>query len=208
MKKSVMTCSLVLFVCLGLASTAQATTVTGSDMWGITLDSNQSITCIAHYVWGGIEFTAVPEQTTGYDYDAGGDWGVIGWQVGLSPDNKIAYMYGPRSTNNTGNNDVGWFSYNLFYQWDTDAPGFDPDYPLYVDTALFDGPFGSEPTDYWGWRGTPGGDPNGRDEPYYKDEPEYEEGFYDNPAPEPMTICLLGLGAAFLRKRRQTLIEK
>ncbi len=204
MKKSVMTCALVLLVCLWLTSGARATTVSGWDQWGITLDANESITAIAHFVWGGVEFTALPLQTfiVG-EYDNGGDWIDIGWQAELSPDNKIAYIYGPQSTNDTVDDGLGWFSYNLFYQWD-DAIA-DPLYPVYIDTALYDGPFGSEPTDYWGWRGIPGdlGSWEYRDVPYYKDDPEYEEGFYDNPAPEPMTICLLGLGAAFLRKKRK-----
>ena len=204
MKKSVMTCALVLLVCLWLTSGARAAIVSGSDQWGITLDANESITAIAHFVWGGVEFTVVPEQKTGLGYDAGGIWGDIGWQVELSPDNKIAYMHGPRSTNITESNDVGWFSYELSYQWDDAAVGFDPNYPVYIDTALYDGPYGSEPTNYWGWRGIPGitNSWEYRDVPYYKDDPEYEEGFYDNPTPEPMTICLLGLGAVFLRKRR------
>jgi hypothetical protein len=205
MKKSVMTCALVLLVCLWLTSGARAAIVSGSDKWGITLDANESITAIAHFVWGGVEFTALPLQITGLGYDAGGIWGDIGWQAELAPDNKIAYMYGPQSTNITESNDVGWFSYELSYQWDDAAVGFDSNYPVYIDTAIYDGPFGSEPTNYWGWRGTPGitNSWEYRDVPYYIDDPEYEEGFYDNPAPEPMTICLLGLGTAFLRKKRR-----
>ena len=201
MNKSAMTCASLLLVCLWLTSGARAAIVSGTDQWGITLDANESITCIAHFVWGSVEFTALPVQTyiVG-EYDAGGWWDDIGWQVELSPDNKIAYMYGPRSTNDTVNDDVGWFSYNLFYQWD-DAIA-DPLYPVYIDTALYDGPFGSEPTKCWGWRGIPGDLDSWeyREVPYYTDDPEYKEGFYDNPAPEPMTICLLGLGAALLRK--------
>ena len=202
MKKSVMTCALVLLVCLGLTSVAQATLVTGSDEWRITLGLGEPLTAIAHYVWGGVVFTAEPNQTS--TYTAGGDWDLIGWQAELSPDNKIAYMYGPTIT---GGPDPYLFSYELFYQWDTDAAGFDSNYPVYIDTAVYDGSFGSPPTNYWGYRFTPGDpDPNSREyqeEPYYKDDPGYVEGFYDNPAPEPMTICLLGLGTALLRKKRK-----
>jgi len=207
MKKLVMTCTLL--VCLGLISVARAVIVSGFDEWGITLDSGESFTGIAHYVWGSVEFTQTPVQTEGSGYDNGGIWGDIGWQTVLldeegtivDEDGTIACIYGPQSTNNTQNNDFGWFSYYLYYKWDDAVE--DPFYPVYIDTAVFDGPFGSEPTNYWGWRGIPG-DSNSweyRDKPYYKDEPEYKEGFYDNPTPELTTIFLFGLGAVFLRRK-------
>jgi len=202
MKKSVITCALVSLVCFGLASSAQAAIVDGNNMWGITLDAGQSITCIAYYVWDSVEFTDVPLQVDYPGYDNGGLWTDIGWQAELSPDNKIAYMHGLQSTNNTGTNNLGWFAYILSYQWDDAIQ--DSNYPVYIDTVLYNGPLGSEPIDYWGYRGTPGDSQSWeyQDEPYAIDEPWYEEGFFNNPAPEPMTICLLGLGAAFLRKRR------
>jgi len=199
MKKSVMTCALVLLVCLWLTSGARATTVSGLDNWGLSLDQNHpSLTGIAYFVWSSVEFTAAPAWTDTYDFDHE----TAGWSTALSLDNKIAYIYGPRITNDT-NNVVNLFSYELSYQWDDAIE--DPLYPVYIDVAIYDGPFGSESYDYWGWRGTPGitNSWHSREEPYYKDDPEYEEGFYDNPSPEPMTICLLGLGAAFLRKKRK-----
>ncbi len=195
-----MTCALVSLVCLWLTSAARATIVDANDEWGIVLYSDESLTAIAHYVWGSVEFTAVPVWTTTIEFD----YVNAGWSTALSPDNKIAYMYGPTIN---GGPDPELFSYNLFYQWDPCAPDFEPDYPVYIDTAVFDGPFGSPPTNYWGVRFTPGDpDPSSREyreEPYYKDEPGYEEGFYDNPIPEPMTICLLGLGTVLLRKKRK-----
>ena len=208
MKKSVMTCAFVLLVCLWLTSGAWATIVDGNDTWGALLYEGESLTCIVHFVWSSVEFTAVPLQITEIGYDAGGIWGDIGWQAvlldadGMIVDTggTIAYIYGPTIT---GGPVPELFSYNLFYQWDDEIA--DPLYPVYIDVAIYDGPYGSEPFDYWGWQGTPG-DPDSweyRSAPYYKDEPECEEGFYDNPAPEPMTICLLGLGTAFLRKKRR-----
>jgi hypothetical protein len=193
----------VLLICLWLASSARAVIQYGQDAWDVRLDSDQSITCVAHFVWGGVKFSDVPIQLDWSDY-IGGDWGDIGWQAMLSADSNIAYIYGPQITNTTGDDNVKWFAYNLSYLWDDEDPDFDPDWPVYIDTAIYNGPYGSAPIDYWGWRGTPGIQESWeyRDEPYVKDQPWYTEDFFDNPAPEPMTICLLGLGALFLRKTR------
>jgi hypothetical protein len=201
-----MFCALVLLVCLWLTSITQAVIVTGQEEWGINLDSDESLTAIAHFVWGSVEFTAVPEQTD--TYTGGGIWGDIGWQAVLLDADRmivdtggvIACIYGPTIT---GGPAPELFSYNLFFQWDDEVA--DSAYPVYIDTAIFDGPYGSEPFAVWGWRGIPG-DPGSwefRVEPYYKDEPGYEEGFYNNPIPEPATLSLLALGSlALLRKRK------
>jgi hypothetical protein len=201
MKKSTITCALVLLVCFGLTSSAWATLVTGSQEWYKYLNAGESVTCIAFYGLGSVEFTQPPEwlfneYTPPFNHD------IAGWEMELSADHKIAYLYGPRATNSSGYIRE-WFDYELFYQWDDEAPGFDPNYPVYQDMALFDGPFGSEPTYAVGWRGKPGvassweyKDNNPYSGPYQTEEP------YTNPAPEPVTICILGLGAAFLIKRR------
>jgi hypothetical protein len=204
MKKSVMIYTLVLLMYFGLTSSAWATLVTGSQEWYKYLDPGESITCIAFYGLGSVEFTQPPQWL--YNYMPPFNHDINGWEMELSADHKTAYLYGPRATNSSGYIRE-WFDYELFYQWDDSAPGFDPNYPVYQDMALFDGPFGSEATFAVGWRGTPGvpssweyKDNNPYSGPYQTDVP------YTNPAPqevpEPMTVCILSLGAAFLRKRR------
>ena len=203
MNKSAMTCASLLLVCLWLTSAAQATIVDADEEWGTKLDSGESITCIAHYipdvpdVPDSLIFQQAPEPTSTYSF---GDWD--GWETAISADQKMVYLYGPRQTNPTDFNNVEWFSYNLFFQWDDADPNLDPDYPVYLDTALFDGGLGSDATDAWFWKGEPGGWPDGWVREEYPHNPDYEED-YTNPTPEPMTICLLGLGAALLRKKRK-----
>jgi len=199
MKKLLNSVALGLFLVLSCACVSQGTIVSGTDQWGISLDPNESFTCIAHYVWDSVEFTLPPEQTS--TYTAGGNWADIGWHAALSEDKKTAYIYGPRLTNNSSVT-LNWFSYNLLYQWDDEDADFDPQFPVYIDTVIFDG---DTRIDYWGWRGIPGVPESWRyrTEPYHKDEPEHEdEEFYENPVPEPMTVSLLVIGTFLLRKRR------
>ena len=201
MKKLLAVCLFVVLVCFVFAAVAQATIIEiGDDEWWVGLEPGHSFTCIAHYVWGGVEFTQAPEVTDIY-YDPDNPiWDF--WQTEISPDNTIVYLYGPQVANTSGSF-TPILSYQLYYQWDVDQ--VDPEYPVYVDTAIYDGPLGSEPIAYWGWRGIPG-DPDSweyRDTPYVQDEEWYEEGFFTNPAPEITTFSLLGFGVLFLRKRRR-----
>jgi len=191
-----------LWVCLGLTSSARAAPVTGSQDWYTSLDVGESVTCIAFYGLGSVEFTQPPEWFYGFDPNHDYNHDIAGWETALTDGGKTAYLYGPRATNSSSE-PREWFAYELFYEWDDEASGFDPCYPVYQDMAIFDGPFGSEPTFAVGWRGTPGvwesweykdGDPDSG--PYQTGEP------YTNPAPEPVTVYILGLGTVFLRKRR------
>jgi hypothetical protein len=177
--------------------------VDANEEWGVLLDNGESLTCIAHYIpdINGIPESLVFSQTPEFtDTYTGGDR--TGWQTVLSDDQKMVYLYGPRTTNDTGQNDIGWFSYTLFFQWDDEDANLDPTFPVYIDTAVFDGPLGCAFYDEWGWRGKPG--PGNGEDWEYQSEPYYEDG-YTNPAPEPMTICLFGLGAVFLRIRKRPL---
>lgn len=199
MKKSVMIYALMLLLCAGLASVAQATIVSGSEEWGRTLQPGESFTCIAHYIPNtpdipaSLIFEQAPEWTSTYWFD----YEEAGWDTALADEGKTAYLYGPRIINDT-NNAVDWFSFRLFYQWDDEDPNFDPDYPVYQDVAVFDD---LTLTYDSAWKGIPGDtwdEPNDitwRQQYYPESEP------YENPIPGPATICLFGLGAVFLRRK-------
>jgi hypothetical protein len=182
MKKSVIIDIFVL-VCLILTSSARAVIIDANDEWLMPLGPYQTITCVAHFIPDiptvvpeSLLFTKAPEWTEAYPFDYV----------------KIAYLYGPAITNDTS---LSWdlFSYSLFYQWDDDDPYYDEKYPVWVDIAVFNGSVlvvdGSV-------RGIPGG-------PWDDVYDVTWGGPYDNPVPEPMTICLLGLGTLFLKKRHR-----
>ncbi len=203
MKSLLISYALGALLCLGLASRAEATIIYDQEEWGTTLDADQSITCIAHYIPDApdvpvsLVFTDVPEPTGTY---SGGDW--TDWETAISDDKKMVYLYGPRETNDEPYDDVEWFSYNLFFQWDDEDPLLDPDWPVYIDTALFDGDVGSPATDAWFWKGQPGAWPDNWTREDYPHNPDWEDD-YTNPIPEPATVCLLGLGGFFLMRRRR-----
>ncbi len=190
---------LLLVIVIGPVSSARATIFTGSDEWYKNLDPGESVTCIAFYGLGSVEYTQAPEWlfnewTPPYNHD------IAGWNMVLTDADKTAYLYGPRATN-TSSSASEWFAFELFFEWDDSAPDFDPNFPVYLDIAIFDGPLGSTPTFAVGKRGTPGGtweykDGDPLSGPYQTEVP------YENPVPEPMTISLFGLGAAFLRKKK------
>ncbi|MHC4571649.1 MAG: hypothetical protein ACYS0C_06195 [Planctomycetota bacterium] len=201
MKKSVMTCASLLLVCLWLTSSAQATLIQGDDDWKQPLEAGQTVTCVAHFipdvpaiVPDSLIFVQAPEWTLTWPFD----YATYGWDTAISEDGKAAYLYGPALTNDTLQ---AWqlFSYSLFYQWDDEDPHYNENNPVWVDVAVFSG---QELFEDGAVRGIPGGPWDH----YYSDtwRETYVSGSdpYENPIPEPVTICLLGLGVAFLRKRR------
>jgi hypothetical protein len=198
MKKSVIIYALVLLVCLGLTSSARATIVDANEEWGRTLQPGESFTCLAHFipdipgVSDSLIFVQAPQWTDTYPFN----YVAAGWDTALTDGGKTAYLFGPRITN--GPDTLDLFSFKLFYRWDTNAAGFDPNYPVYQDVAIFDDL--TLTYDFGGWRGKPGGTWERPSDVTWREQ--YGGPPYENPVPEPMTICLLGLGAALLRKRR------
>ena len=201
MNKSAMTCASLLLVCLWLTSAARATIVDANEEWGGTLGPGESFTCIAHYIPDtpdipeGLIFEQAPDWTGTYWFN----WEAAGWDTALADEGKTAYLYGPRLTNDTSNA-VDVFSFELFYQWDDAVEGFDPNWPVYQDVAIFDD---LTLTADYGWKGTPGGTWHEPNEVTYMQQYYPESDPYENPIPEPVTICLLGLGTALLIKKRR-----
>ena len=195
-----MVCVCVVLICLGLALTVRAVPVTSSEEWGMTLQPGESFTCIAHFIPDvpGIPDTLLFEQAPDWTGTYPFNWAGEGWATAISGDNRIAYLHGPRITNDVSS-PIDVFSFNLFYEWDDEDENYDPDWPIYQEVVIFD----DQDIIYdFGWRGTPG---NGWDGPYgdtWREKAYPGSDPYENPVPGPATIGLLGLGAALLRRRR------
>jgi hypothetical protein len=196
MKNPAIVFIVLMLIVVGSNSVARATIVDANDEWLMGLHPGEEITCIAHFipdiplVSDSLTFSALPEWTDTWEFD----YLAEGWQTVWSESNpRVAYLYGPQLSNITMY-DVELFSYSLFYQWDDEAGDVDPDFPVYVDVVVFNN---QDIVNSFGVSGIPGGPWN-----YPTEEPFYQEEPYVNPVPEPMTICLLGLGIAFLRKKR------
>jgi len=187
-------------MCFGLTSPAQATIVDANDEWYMILDPNQPITCIAYFipeidglVMESLIFPQPPEWTNSIPFD----YTSAGWDTALANGGKTAYLFGPELT---GSGVI--FSYKIHYQWDDEDPDYyDP--PVFLDLVVFNGDTIVSEIAYWG---TPG------DYKLPAPDTTWSEQFdgppYENPVPEPMTICLLGLGAAFCRKASLTGLRK
>jgi hypothetical protein len=202
MKELCVVCLSGMLVCCVLATSAQGTLTSGVEEWGVTLLPGESFTCVAYYipevdplvipVPESLVFYHTPAWTSTFPFD----YIEAGWQTALSADNRVAYLYGPQITNNSGN---PWhvFSFELAYQWDeADVV----DYPVYNDFVIFDG----ETLVYdFAWQGIPGVTWEEPDEVTYLQQYDPTSDPYTNPVPGPATLSLVGFGMLFLRKRRR-----
>ena len=179
--------------------------VQSSQEWGLPLDPGETFTSVAYFIpdipnaVDSLIFTAAPEWTDFYPFDETAQ----GWDTALSPDSKTAYLYGPQITNDTSV-DIQLFSFRLYYEWNDADSGFEPNYPVYQDTALYNN--SSQPYDSFGRRGTPG-DVNDPGTWEYYDQTNKEihnpgSDEYENPVPLPGAIYMLGFGAAILLKKK------
>ncbi len=180
-------------VCLYLASAAQATLVEANNDWGINQISGISqLSCIVHHIpdiASSLVFTEGPAFING-DPSYPDDFSQ--WQTELSLDKKTICLLGPVTSDYR-------FKYTLFYQWD-DAVA-NPDYPVYIDTAIFNGSEGTLSLKEWSWRGNPAEILSWeyQDHSYNSGEPYTSP---HDPLPEPITILVLGLGAVLLGKTK------
>jgi hypothetical protein len=192
MKKSIITYALVLLVYFGLTSSAWATPVDVNKEALMVLEHDTSITCIAYFIPGvpgvpsSLIFTQAPQWTDTYYFDYVSE----GWDTVLTDGGKTAYLFGPEITNSRPD-PCNLFSYKLYFHWDTEDV---VDYPVYLDTVVFDYEAIISKNARWG---TPD---SFESVPGTTWQEEYGGLPYDNPVPEPMTICFLGFGAAFCRK--------
>lgn len=190
MKKPVETCVMVLLMCLVLVSSVCVATVEVSQEWKMTMDPVTAITCVAYFipdvpnVPDSLIFSLPPSWTNWVPFDYISE----GWDTALTDGGKTAYIFGPQIIN-LGPGYLDIFSYLLYYQWEEEDV---IDYPVYLDIVVFNG----DDVVYDSFRyGTPGsGTP-------FQWEEDNVDGPYENPVPEPMTVCILTIGAAFLRKR-------
>lgn len=194
MKKSVIT-YVVLLMCFAPASSASAVIVDANQEWVMRMDPGVSITCVSYFipdvvnVPASLIFAQPPQWTDliSFDYET------AGWDTALTDGNKIAYIFGPEITN-SGPDFLNIFSFRLYYQWKEEDV---VDYPVYLDIVVFNYDEVVYDSSRWGTPGSP-----------YEGSKDTLDGPYENPVPEPMTVCILGLGAAFCRKASLTGLRK
>jgi hypothetical protein len=164
--------------------------------------ADDMVTCFAHYIpedaGDSVSFSGfLKGEYTGPNPEIYEDQ----WTVELT--SKTVYFYGPAITNTS---DLAkFFNYTLYFEWDTEDPGLDPVYPVYMDSAVFNGPLGDPSDNEWGYKGDPLDKTNSEFGEWVYQEDAYEPD-YTNPAPEPMTVLFLGLGGLFLIRTRRSYV--
>lgn len=181
----------VFLLLFSFVSIGKSAIYTSQQQWFINLDAGESFNSVIYYSRGLTEFTQEPTWLSHPDYN--GD--TTDWALELSSDNKDAYIHGPQAINSSGSA-LGWFAITLYYQWDDTDTYQGGGYDVYFDRVFYDGPIGSQPALTDGWAGTPGDNTS-----WDMIGPFEELTSYTNPIPEPMVICILALGASFIRRK-------
>ncbi|MHC4757656.1 MAG: PEP-CTERM sorting domain-containing protein [Planctomycetota bacterium] len=191
------------FVCLLLFFTnpCEATLEDAWHTFHTRLDPGESLDC---FQW------LVPDPDYTGDYDTTnlvfkgaellgfiGDLDITGWDwhnVDVGGSKDIHYS-GPLLTNTS--DDWMAFNYKIHFQWEDSVV---EDFPAYADVALYSGGLGTSPNGgvVYGVKLTPGD--VGSLTVVGNFTPVSE---FSNPAPEPTTVALLGLGSIFLFRWRR-----
>jgi hypothetical protein len=190
MKKLIFSVSFL--VCFIPSSFVRAVIVDVNEDWSMVLFPGDSVTCVSYFIPDSLAapnvpdsliFTQPPQWTNSIPFD----YNSQGWDTELIDAGKTVCLFGPEITNDSETDWLFIFSYILSYQWDTEDV---VDYPVYLDLIVFNRDNVVYESSRWG---TPGS-------PYEYGDPL--DGPYENPVPEPMTVCILTLGTAILMKRR------
>ena len=178
----------VLLVCFGPPLSVSAVIVDVNQNLLLLLEPDITITCISYFipdtpnVPDSLIFTQPPQWTNSVPFDHITE----GWDTAMTDANKTVYLFGPPITNNEP--DPAYiFSYKLFFQLEEEEV---VDYPVYLDIVVFNGDDIIYDSSRWGTPGSP-----------YQWSEDLLDGPYENPVPEPMTVCILGLGTVLLIKR-------
>jgi hypothetical protein len=136
-------------------------------------------------------FSDVDDLVSGY---TGPDEDIDDWEFVMEGDNKQFSFAGSGFTNDSGF--IQWFDFQIEFTWDS-AEVID-ETPVHMDSAIYNGGFGTAPQADWKHFGDPVANSWSREDTPYESHP--------NPAPEPMTILFLGLGGLFLIRTRRSYV--
>jgi hypothetical protein len=182
-----------LFLTFCPVQVTKADLITDWQDWSIRIPVDYSLTGFAFFVYDdlapSLTFSDVADLESGYD-GSGDD--IADWVLVMEGDNKQFSFAGSGFTNENGS--AVWFNFQIEFTWDPAQVG-EGELPVHMDSAIYNGGLGTAPQADWKHMGDPVANSWSRDDEPYESHP--------NPAPEPTTILLLGLGGLFLIKKRR-----